>query len=152
MCVGMDENVGTMLAQVARLMRRAFDAKARQIGVTRPQWQVLGTLSRNPGINQGALAELLEVEPITAGRMIDRMQDAELVERRPDPADRRAWRLHLTQRGARLFADLQPYAMDAVEAALDGIDAGERAQMMRVLARMRANLTGRPAMAVAANG
>ena len=95
----MDENIGTMLAQVSRLLRRSFDERARGIGVTRPQWQTLSLLSFNSGINQGGLAELLEVEPITLGRMIDRLQDAQLVERRPDPADRRAWRLFLTEKG-----------------------------------------------------
>lgn len=92
----MDENIGTMLAQVSRLFRRRFDERVRDIGVTRPQWQVLSLLTENAGINQGGLAELLEVEPITLGRMIDRLQDAGLVERRVDPADRRAWRLFLT--------------------------------------------------------
>ncbi|MET0588059.1 MAG: MarR family transcriptional regulator, partial [Novosphingobium sp.] len=77
----MDDNIGTMLAQVARLLRRRFDERARGIGVTRPQWQVLTLLKRNEGINQGGLAEILEVEPITLGRMMDRLQDAELVVR-----------------------------------------------------------------------
>ena len=92
----MDENLAAMLADTARLMRRSFDARARQIGVTRPQWRVLSVLRRHEGINQGGLAELLEVEPITVCRMVDRLQEAGLVERRPDPADRRSWRLFLT--------------------------------------------------------
>ena len=83
------------LAESSRLVRRAFDARARAIGVTRPQWQVLSALRRHPGVNQGALADLLDVEPITVCRMVDRLQEAGLVERRPDPADRRSWRLHL---------------------------------------------------------
>jgi DNA-binding MarR family transcriptional regulator len=99
----MEENIGTMVAQVARLMRRSFDERARKIGVTRPQWQVLSLLIRHEGINQGGLADILEVEPITLGRMIDRLQEAELVERRPDPADRRAWRLFITAKGHALF-------------------------------------------------
>ncbi|MEO6092883.1 MAG: MarR family transcriptional regulator [Novosphingobium sp.] len=148
----MQENVGTMMAQVSRLMRRAFDERARLIGVTRPQWQVLSHLARNPGINQGGLAELLEVEPITAGRMIDRLQEAELVERRPDPADRRAWRLHLTTRGAQLLGQLRPYAQDTYELALEGIAEHERAELMATLERMRANLSRRTVTEVAANG
>ena len=95
----MDENIGTLLAQVSRLLRRNFDERARGIGVTRPQWQVLGLLKMHAGSNQGTLAELLEVEPITLGRMIDRLQEAGLVERRADPADRRAWRIFLTDKG-----------------------------------------------------
>lgn len=136
----MEENIGTMLAQVSRLMRRSFDERARAIGVTRPQWHVLGTLSRNEGINQGGLAEILEVEPITAGRMIDRLQDAELVQRRPDPGDRRAWRLYLTPRGEELLMKLRPLAHETLDIALDGIDETQRAELMTVLGRIRGNL------------
>ena len=100
----MEETIGTVLAQVSRLLRRSFDERARGIGVTRPQWQVLSLLTFHAGINQGGLAEILEVEPITLGRMIDRLQDAQLVERRPDPADRRAWRLFLTEKGQSLLS------------------------------------------------
>lgn len=117
----MERRVGTVLAQVARLMRRAFDERAREIGVTRPQWQVLSVLLRHEGIKQGGLAEILEVEPITAGRMIDRMQDAKLVERKTDPADRRAWRLFLTPRGREIIDRLQPLAMETTEKTLKGI-------------------------------
>lgn len=139
----MEDNLGAMLAQVSRLMRRSFDERAREIGVTRPQWQVLSILMRHPGINQGGLAEILEVEPITAGRMIDRLQEAALVERRPDPADRRAWRLHLTQRGEELLDHLMPYAHETIEMALEGIGEDERADLMAKLARIRANLSRR---------
>jgi DNA-binding MarR family transcriptional regulator len=145
----MDDNVATLLAQVSRLMRRAFDASAREIGVTRPQWQVLGVLSLNGGIKQGMLAEILEVEPITAGRMIDRLQDADLVERRADPSDRRAWRLHLTSRGTQLLDQLRPFAQDTLEMALEGIDGAERAALVAQLVRIRGNLARRtivPAM------
>jgi DNA-binding MarR family transcriptional regulator len=136
-----EDNIGTMIAQVARLMRRSFDERARGIGVTRPQWQVLSLLTRYEGINQGGLAEMLEVEPITLGRMIDRLQDAELVERRADPADRRAWRLHVTAKGNALVETLRPYAHDTFEHALDGIDEPRRAELMAMLDRMRANLS-----------
>ncbi|WP_232492033.1 MarR family winged helix-turn-helix transcriptional regulator [Novosphingobium kaempferiae] len=140
----MERRVGTVLAQVARLMRRSFDERAREIGVTRPQWQVLSVLRRHPGIKQAELAEILEVEPITAGRMIDRMQDGGMVERRADPADRRAWRLYLTARGDEMIERLQPLAEETSEAALAGIDDADKAHMMRTLDRMLANLTGKP--------
>ncbi|MDE2405276.1 MAG: MarR family transcriptional regulator [Sphingomonadales bacterium] len=139
----MEDNIGTMVAQVARLMRRAFDERAREIGVTRPQWQVLSLLERHAGINQGGLAEILEVEPITLGRMIDRLQEAELVERRADPADRRAWRLHLTAKGDELIRLLQPHAQQTIAAMLEGVDETARAQLRQSLDRMRANLSRR---------
>jgi DNA-binding MarR family transcriptional regulator len=140
----MDEPVGTIVVQVARLVRLSFDKRARQIGVTRPQWQVLSVLARNEGINQGALADLLEVEAVTAGRMIDRMQEAQLVERRPDPADRRAWRLYPTERGAELLDTLRPLAIETYEIALNGIDENERQHLQALLEKMRANLLRQP--------
>ncbi len=136
----MDDNVATLLAQVSRLMRRSFDARARAIGVTRPQWQVLSVIAHNEGINQGALAEILEVEPITAGRMIDRLQDADLVQRRADPSDRRAWRLYLTARGTGLLDQLRPLANDTLDIALEGMSAAQRDALADQLLAMRENL------------
>src|SRR5215210_7149093 len=113
----MIENIATVLSDVSRLMRREFDARARDIGVTRPQWQVLTVLRRNEGVNQGGLADLLEVEPITVCRMVDRLQEADLVERRADPADRRSWRLFLTAKAQGLLGQLRPFADDMIEEA-----------------------------------
>ena len=137
----MEDNIGTMVSQVARLMRRSFDERVRAIGVTRPQWQVLSLLTRHPGINQGSLADILEVEPITLGRMIDRLQEAALVERRPDPADRRAWRLFLTPKADELYERLRPYARETFAIALDGLNDREQADLMVMLERIRLNLT-----------
>ncbi len=148
----MEDNIGTMIAQVARLMRRSFDERARSIGVTRPQWQVLSLLSGHEGINQGGLAEILEVEPITLGRMIDRLQDAALVERRPDPSDRRAWRLFTTAKGRELMDVIRPLAFETFETALDGVDAAQRDQLMAMLDRMRGNLSRKPQAGAAAHG
>lgn len=148
----MEDNIGTMIAQVARLMRRSFDERARSIGVTRPQWQVLSLLARNEGINQGGLAEILEVEPITLGRMIDRLQEAQMVERRADPADRRAWRLFLTPKGNDLIDQMKPLAFETFELALDGVDAAQRDQLMLVLDRMRGNLSRKTPTQAVANG
>jgi DNA-binding MarR family transcriptional regulator len=136
----MEDNIGSMVADVARLMRRSFDARARDIGVTRPQWQVLTVLRRNEGVNQGKLADLLDVEPITVCRMVDRLQEADMVERRPDPADRRSWRLYLTEKG-HMFADqLRPLADDIFEDALVGLKGDERKMLMTMLDRIRQNL------------
>src|SRR3546814_5842575 len=85
----MSDTLAFMIADTSRLLRRSFDERTRVIGITGAQWRLLFTVSRNEGQNQGATAELLEVEPITLCRMIDRMDDAGMVERRPDPNDRR---------------------------------------------------------------
>ena len=148
----MDENIGTLLAQVSRLLRRTFDERARGIGVTRPQWLVLGLLKAHAGSNQGALAEMLEVEPITLGRMIDRLQEAELVERRADPADRRAWRIFLTDKGERLLDQLRPLGRETLARALEGVSEADHEQLIATLARVRTNLSRKAQAEVAVNG
>jgi DNA-binding MarR family transcriptional regulator len=84
-----------LLHDVARLLRVEADRRARCHGMTRAQWAILIWLGRQPGLSQKELAELLEVEPITVARLIDRLETRGMVERRPDPRDRRIWRLHL---------------------------------------------------------
>lgn len=148
----MEENLGSMLAQVARLMRRSFDERARGIGVTRPQWQVLSLLRMHAGSNQGTLADMLDVEPITLARMIDRLQDGGLVERRADPADRRAWRIHLTGKGDELVEKLLPFGEQTLEAALEGIEGGERAMLLATLGKVRQNLSRRTQGELVTNG
>src|SRR5258705_13669945 len=81
--------LGFLLHDVARLLRRRFEQNARDSGLTRSQWQVLAYLANNEGINQSGLADLLEIEPITLGRIIDKLQVRGLIERHPDPSDRR---------------------------------------------------------------
>lgn len=148
----MDENLFTLVGDVSRLARRGFDARAREIGVTRPQWQVLVVLKRHEGVNQGGLAELLDVEPITVCRMVDRLQEADLVERRPDPADRRSWRLFLTAKAGDLLAQLRPMA-DSMEAqALEGISGTQRDALAAALDRIRANLAPRSNGKAVSNG
>src|SRR3546814_8730695 len=92
----MTESIGYIFAGIARLMRRRFDEMSRDTGITSPQWRVLVSVHCNPGINQGTLADMLDVEPITTCRMVDRLEQAGLVERRHDPNDRRAWQIFLT--------------------------------------------------------
>lgn len=134
------ENIGFLISDVSRLMRRRFDERARQIGVTRAQWRVLTTLRRHEGSNQGTLADLLEVEPITLCRMIDRLEEAGHVERRRDPADRRAWLIYLTDTSRPLLDKLQVIAGGLFEDALNGLDEDQRARFSTTLEAIRANL------------
>src|SRR5436853_1312302 len=95
-----------VLSDVARLMRTLADARARAHGMTRAQWMILVRLERQPGMSQNELAALIEVEPITVGRLIDRLEGRGLVERRPDASDRRIWRLHLTGDAAPVLKEI----------------------------------------------
>src|SRR5947209_2626697 len=88
--------LGFLLHDVARLMRKRFEQHARGFGLTRAQWQALAYLSRNEGISQTGLADLLDVEPITLSRIVDRLVESGFVDRIPHATDRRVWRLRLT--------------------------------------------------------
>lgn len=140
----MNEDLGFLLADASRLLRRAFDERARTKQVTRPQWRVLALLRRFDGSTQISLAEMLDVEPITMGRMIDRLQEAELVERRADPTDRRAWRLHLTPLGKHKVQEIKPLAIELFDEALDGLTTDQQQELQAMLNVIRANLTRYP--------
>src|SRR5437764_5508888 len=98
------------ISETAHALRKAFDRRACGLGVTRAQWKVLFRLERQPGLRQIELADMLDIEPITLSRIIDRLEEAELVERVADPADRRAWRLHVTTKARPLVDKLRPVA------------------------------------------
>ncbi|WP_408590940.1 MarR family winged helix-turn-helix transcriptional regulator [Novosphingobium sp.] len=140
----MNNNVAFLATDVGRLFRKRFDVAARQLGVTGPQWRMLTAIRRTPGTNQCALASWLEVEAITAGRMIDRLEKVGFVERRHDPADRRKWRLFLTPESERLMERLAECATDVFADALVGFDDTEHQQVLALLQRLRANLSDEP--------
>lgn len=142
--VGMSDDLGFLLGDAARLLRRSFDARAKTMGVTRPQWRVLALLKRFNGSTQVTMADMLDVEPITLARMVDRLQEAGLVERRADPTDRRAWRLHLTSKGEQIIEALRPTALALFDDALAGLDASQRVELESMLNVIRANLTRKP--------
>lgn len=148
----MSDNIGFLLSDASRLLRRRFDERARLIGVTRPQWRALTTLNRHEGVNQGRLAELLEVEPITLCRMIDRLAEAGHVERRRDPADRRAWNIYLTDRSRPLLEQLRSIADEVFDRALAGLDDTARDTLIASLETIRANLTSTDHQDEAAHG
>ena len=144
------DTIGFLLNDAARLMRKDFERRTRSLGLTRAQWQTLFHLARNEGCNQTTLADLLEVEPITLARTIDRLELSGLVERRADPNDRRARLLFLGERAHPLLEQLRALGAETREIALAGIDEDERNLLMTLLTKMRANLSGREAATAAA--
>jgi MarR family transcriptional regulator for hemolysin len=133
--------LGFLLADVSRLMRRRFDARAREIGLTRAQWRVLGQLRRREGINQTALAEIMEIEPISLGRHIDRLVEKDFVERRPDPRDRRAWRLYLKPEVQPVLDKLRAISNANRKEVLQGIPVEESEALIDTLLKIKSNLT-----------
>ncbi|MGF7212223.1 DNA-binding MarR family transcriptional regulator [Skermanella aerolata] len=134
---------GALMIDGARLLRRRFDQRARALGLTRAQWNVLSHLYRNDGINQAGLADLMEVEPITVGRQLDRMEEAGWIARRPDPSDRRVRRIYMTPQAQGVLDQLRELSRDIYAEALQGIAPDVREQLMTSLARIRNNLSGR---------
>jgi MarR family transcriptional regulator for hemolysin len=148
----MTPSVAYLLSDSARLLRRAFDARMRALGVTGPQARLLLVLGLHEGQNQGFYAEQLDVEAITLCRMLDRMEEAGLLERRRDPADRRAWRVHLTAAGQALLPQLRDGVAPMVETMLAGLDPAERERFGHLLEQVRSNLTRELTPEVATHG
>ncbi|CAO3431780.1 MarR family winged helix-turn-helix transcriptional regulator [Azospirillum doebereinerae] len=136
-------SLGLLLNDTARLLRRRFDQRARHLGLTRAQWNVIAMLFRNEGINQAGLADLLEVEPITLCRQIDRMEEAGWVERHPDPKDRRARLLRLTGKAHAILEQGRAVAAEVYAEALAGMPPDAEAQLGTLLGQMRNNLSDR---------
>ena len=139
------------IGETAHALRKAFDRRAAGLGVTRAQWKVLFRLTRQPGLRQVELADMLEVEPITLSRIVDRLEEAGLVERAPDPSDRRAWRLHVTRTAQPLVESLSAVGADLVAEAFAGIEPNDIESTRRVLERVRENVALTAAMKKAAN-
>jgi DNA-binding MarR family transcriptional regulator len=145
-------SLGFLLADVSRLVRRRFDQRASGLGLTRAQWRVLAQLRRREGINQTALAEILEIEPITLGRHIDRLVEKGFVERRPDPADRRAWRLHLRSEVQPVLDRLREMSGLTSREALAGISEADRDRLIELLLIIKGNMLALDAAETAARG
>jgi DNA-binding MarR family transcriptional regulator len=123
------------------MLRRHFNRRAAALGATSSQWRAMFRLAREPGMKQVELAERLDVEPITAGRIVDRLEESGLVERRRDPVDRRAWRLFLTGKADPLIERLKLLAEESLAGALDGISEGEITALRATLERIRENMS-----------
>jgi DNA-binding MarR family transcriptional regulator len=142
------KGVGLLIHDVARLLRNRIDQRAQAVGLTSAQWRVLSVVARaewrgEEAPKQASLAEQMDLEPITLSRLIDRMEAANLVERRPDPSDRRAHRIHLQDAARPLVARFREVASSCLGDALAGVSDDEIDRMTELLTRIRANLTGK---------
>lgn len=136
----LDRDLLFLLADVGRLVRTHADRKARESGMTRAQWVILARLERQNGLTQRDLAALLEVEPITVARLLDRLQARGLIERRADPADRRVWRVHLTPAAAAVLRQIAAYRATLHEEITAGLEPAAVERVVNALLRMKANL------------
>src|SRR6476469_11042096 len=139
------------IGETAHSLRKAFDRQAAGMGVTRAQWKVLFRLTRQPGLRQIELADMLDIEAITLSRIIDRLAESGLVERQPDPADRRAGRLHVTAKAQPLIEKLQRVAGHMTAEAFEGFDQQDIDMLRQLLARVRDNVSSAAAISRASN-
>ena len=133
-------NFGFLIHDTSRMMRAWFDARAQELGLTRAQWRVLIQLSAREGASQRELAEILEIDTVTLGRHIDRLERDNWLERRPDPDDRRVWRLHLTPAARPTLDEMEALAIQLQEDAVAGLSQDERAALNTALKRIKANV------------
>lgn len=129
------------IAETAHALRREFDRRAAPLGVTRAQWRTLAWVARVPGMRQVELADHLDIEPITVCRILDRLEESGLVERRRDPDDRRAWQLFLTRKAEPIVGELRAVAASLASDAFDGLGARDCDVLRAALATVRANLS-----------
>ncbi len=136
-----DENyIGYTITDVARLMRTVFERRVRALGLTRAQWMVIARVHRRPGLSQSEVADLLEIEKASAGRLVDRMQAKGWLERRDDNSDRRVNRLHLTKKAERIHAAIWPLAEATVDEALGDLSPDERRRLTSLMTRVKTKL------------
>lgn len=142
------DKLGLLIHDSARLMRKRFDARASAYGLSSAQWRLLVRVAKEPGIAQARIAELLEIEPISVSRLVDRMEDGGWIERRSDPADRRVRQLYPTEKSMTAFGAIKSVAGEVFEEALTGLDREARLALIHGLKALVDNLSdGEPAAA-----
>lgn len=139
----MEPNFAFLCNDIARMFRKRFDEAARGVRIvgTGVQWRVLLILKHRPGINQGQLAEMMDVEPITACRMVDRLEQSGLIERRRDPEDRRAWRLFLTDAALPVILEMREIGQRITKSALARLSDDDVNRVIEALVTVRETLS-----------
>ncbi|MBS0373645.1 MAG: MarR family transcriptional regulator [Proteobacteria bacterium] len=136
-----ERSLGYLLTDVVRLMRRDFYTRTGPVGLTPALTRLLFYVHRDPGSHQTALAQRLDVTPVTLCRMVDRLAQRGFVRREPDPADRRAVRVFVAPRGEPLVERMTQVADETRARALRGLKPGERRALLKLLGQMAGNLT-----------
>jgi len=134
------KEIAFTINDVARLLKTYADQSARRYGATRAQWAVLSRLNRCEGLKQSELAEILDLQPISLTRLLDRLAENGLIERRPDPHDRRVNRLYLTPAARPLLDQLTDLGEEVMGQVLEGLDDKAVSQLLTNLGVMRENL------------
>jgi DNA-binding MarR family transcriptional regulator len=148
----LERNFGFILHDVARLLRTTYDRRVRELGLTRSQWWVLTHLFRKDGITQSELAEILELEKPSLGRLLDRLESKGWVRRAEDPKDRRAKRVFLTEAADQPMQVMREIAAGVREDALSGLSNEDQDRFVDALLTIKSNLMGQVNGASRGNG
>lgn len=135
-----DDSLGFLIHDVARLLRRNFNHRMQRFGLTQEQCRVILYLSRKEGLRQVELADLMEIRPITLARLLDKLQEGELIERRRDSDDRRAFCLYLTPAAGPVLAEIMAIGAATREDANRDVSAADLNRLHAVLSQLKANL------------
>ena len=135
-----DRGLGFLLTDAARLLRKLIDRRLQPLGLTRAQWSVLAILMHRDGLSQSQLAEELEIEKTTAGRLIDHLESSGWVQRRPIPGDRRLWRVCLADQSGPPVAEVQRIVLATRMEMLQGLGPEQQRRLSEELQAVKANL------------
>ena len=136
------DRLGFLVHDATRLLRRRFEKKGSEHGLSSAQWRLLARVAKEEGVAQARLAELLEIEPISVSRLIDRMEKGGWIERRADAADRRVKMIFPTAKSRETYGAIKSFAAEIYEEALTGIPEETRAALIAGLEAMIENLSG----------
>lgn len=135
-----DSRLGFLMHDVSRLRRAVFDDFMRPLGLTRSQWWVLAYLSRQDGMIQSDVANVLELGKAALGGLIDRLESSGFIERRSDDSDRRVKRVFLSAKGNRVVKDMLIQSHQMSERILDGLSNEDRHALHQMMLQVKANL------------
>jgi DNA-binding MarR family transcriptional regulator len=134
------DRLGFLIHDVQRLLRKRFEARASGLGLSSAQWRLMVRVAKEAGVTQARLAELLEIEPISVSRLVDRMEEGGWIERRSDAADRRVRMIFPTDKANAAYAEVKSLAGEVYEESLTGVSLEERRILIRALDAMAQNL------------
>ncbi|HUH38359.1 MAG TPA: MarR family transcriptional regulator [Spongiibacteraceae bacterium] len=136
-------NLGFLITDVQRLLRREFNRRIEATGLTLAQARCLALIARNEGLRQVELAELLEIRPISMVGLLDQLAGAGLVERQPDPSDRRAYRLYLAPGAEQPLETIRAVADEIRDFSVQDLSQKDRLLLLASLRKMRDRLASR---------
>jgi DNA-binding MarR family transcriptional regulator len=134
--------LGFLVTDIARHIRRLFDRRLSSHGLTQVQWRAILAISNRPGSSQKTIAEVLEIQPITLTRLMDRMAKGGWVERRADPADRRAVRVYLTAKAEPVLSVAAECSAEVIDKACTGLSKQQEEELLALLTIVKENLAG----------